>query len=675
MSTLPENEFDLEKLFLPAWALEESSSAKYAKYTGEEGTFERRGDRRGPRPPRREGAGRRDRRPPGERGGVRGTPARQDRGGFPERRSAEDRQRPRRTEGRPHREAPAPLPELEVSLVPDEKGVESLARQIKITGRAYPLFDIAQMILQKPERHSVVFSVRKSPEGQPVQPLFLCALDDTLWLSEEEAISHVLKKHFDLFYQAERTPTEPPKGKYTFVAQCGISGQILGPPNHHDYQNQLRRLHAERFSRMPFDAYKARVRIVRDEEVVKKWVDDQSWRTEYICLNLPEPLKLPNMEAVENHFKETHKENIIKPVENHTLSGLAARGLRSSGLVRLSRSVWEDQRRFPLQIATSLSQQFSARGLQFFKVNKTVTHVCVARPHYLDLAAAPVSEGIKRIVEYLNEHPKSTRRSLVEALAPSPVVPATPATPATPSPAEAAELPVAPSEPSGADQQAAAVAADTVSDPSVSPAAETAPVSETNSAETSAPPAEAQKDQPTSEQTEVIADLHWLIHQGHVIEFANGTLETAKKPVPKPPKPVKPAPQAHQTQGPEAAAEQPQAAPEASAAAPRPEAPAESQTSPPVQDNGHASLSVESGSQPSTPVEAAPETAAPGQVDGHSEMRIGQEPAKPIGESEARGESSDLAVPASPTEPPENASPSPAQLSGEMKADPVSSAT
>src|SRR5205823_2272169 len=30
--------------------------------------------------------------------------------------------------------------------------------------------------------------------------------------------------------------------------------------------------------------------------------------------------------------------------------------------------------------------------------------------------------------------------------------------------------------------------------------------------------------------------LHWLIHQGHVIEFANGILETAKKPVPKPPK-------------------------------------------------------------------------------------------------------------------------------------------
>jgi hypothetical protein len=37
----------------------------------------------------------------------------------------------------------------------------------------------------------------------------------------------------------------------------------------------------------------------------------------------------------------------------------------------------------------------------------------------------------------------------------------------------------------------------------------------------------------------VIGDLHWLIHQGHVIEFANGVMDTAKKPLPRPPKPEK----------------------------------------------------------------------------------------------------------------------------------------
>jgi hypothetical protein len=43
--------------------------------------------------------------------------------------------------------------------------------------------------------------------------------------------------------------------------------------------------------------------------------------------------------------------------------------------------------------------------------------------------------------------------------------------------------------------------------------------------------------EPTPEQTAVIGDLHWLVHQGHVIEFADGRMDTAKKPLPRPPKP------------------------------------------------------------------------------------------------------------------------------------------
>jgi hypothetical protein len=440
------------------------------------------------------------------------------------------------------REAPRPLPELNLSLIPDDRGVESLARQIKMTGRAFPLFDIAQMILQKPERHTVTFSIKKNAEGKPVQPLFVCALDDTLWLSEEEAVDHVLRKHFATFYQADRTATEPPKGKYTFVAQCGISGVILGPPNHHDYQNQLRKLHTERFSRMPFDVYKARVRIVRDEEVVKKWVEDQSWKTEYVCLNLPEATRLGTMEAVQQHFREVHKDNIIKPVDSFKMSGTLAKSLRCAELVRMVRSVWEDQRRFPLQIATVLSQQFASHGLQFFKVNKTVTHVAVARPHFLDLDATPVSEGVKKIVDYINAHAKSTRRLLLQALAPTPPAPASPAI--IPVPAPAAPVAVAPDSVPATETPAAAEA------PAASAPAAPAPV------------------QPTPEQTAVISDLHWLIHQGHVIEFANGVLETAKKPLPKPPKPQpKPVPAA-----PAAAEAVPTETPAAPATEPAPEA-------------------------------------------------------------------------------------------------------
>ncbi len=238
--------------------------------------------------------------------------------------------------------------------------------------------------------------------------------------TEDEAVAHVLKVHFATFYQTERTATEPPKGKYTFVAQCGMSGVILGPPNHHDYQNQLRKLHAERFSRMPFDVFKSRVKIVKDEAVVKKWVEDQSFKTEYTCLNVPEPLKLANLEEVEKHFRATHKDSIIKFAESHGVAGVPSRSLRCGGLQRLIRSAWEQQRYFPLQLSGELCKRFAGQGLQFFKVNKTVTHVGVARPLFLDLETTPVSESIRNIINFVNAHPKCTRRKLVETLAPAP---------------------------------------------------------------------------------------------------------------------------------------------------------------------------------------------------------------------------------------------------------------
>lgn len=514
MSTSPESGspelgLDLDLHFLPAWAHKPAEN-QYAKFEG--GDDRQRGDRRerrfdrgGPRRPEGRGPGG----PRSDRGPSRDA-------GRPSRPQDRDRGR------RPERAEPLPPPiDIDVSFIPEEKGVESLARQIRLTGRAYPLFDIGFLILKKPDRYVVRFEVTKKPDGQVAQPLLVCALDDTLWLSEQEAVDYVLNKHFTTFYQPERTPTDPPKGTYTFVAQCGMSGAVLGPPNYHDYQNKLRKLHSERFSRMPFEAYKARIRIVRDEAVVKKWLEDQSWKTEYICLNVPETLKLGTRDEVAQHFRQTHMTNVIKSVEAHTLSGTAAQALPTPALQRLVRRCWDDQMRFPLRLVNVLSQQFAGHGLQFFKVNKTVTHVSVARPRYLDLELTPVSDGVQRIVDFIQATPRCTRRKILEALVPIPA-------PSVPPPQPAAAAP----EAGAATPEPAAPAAELAAAP---------------------------------ELAVVNSDLHWLIHQGHVIEFASGLIELAKKPLPRPTRP-EPAPQ--KAPATEASGTEAVATPQAESAAP-----------------------------------------------------------------------------------------------------------
>ena len=490
MSNASELDLNLANLFQPSWAQGKTEINKFAKFTGNEGVKPERtfsgkpGERRAPRRdgPSGGGAGGGDRRGGPSRGGSK----------FGDRQGGGFRGGDRRDDRAERPAPPAPLPELNVAFIPEERGVEQLARQIKVTGRAYPLFQIALLILDKAERYSVSLTKKKSDATG--QQLFSVALDDSPWTSEDEAVAHVLKNHFSTFYQAERTQTEPPKGVYTFVAQCGMSGVILGPPNYHDYQNQLRKLHAEKFGRMPFDMFKARVKIVKDEAVVKQWVEEQSFKTEYTCLNVPEPLKLVSLEEVEKHFRATHKDSIIKAVDSLMVAGLPSRSLKSSGLQRLIRQEWEQQKHFPLPIATKLSQQFATYGLQFFKVNKTVTHVSVARPTFLDIESSPVSENIKRIVEYINSNAKCTRKKLLEALAPTPKV------------VKPTVIEIAPAAPAGEGE--------VVAEP--------------------AKPAEPKAPEATPEQTAILVDLHWLIHQGAVLEFADGRMETAKKPMPKP---------------------------------------------------------------------------------------------------------------------------------------------
>ena len=544
---------DLELAFLPQWAQEPNDAKPYADFSGDDRPRGRgRGDW-GDRPRRRDDNRGRDFKGRGDR--PRGRDDRRDGGDRRQKFQNRDGKRPQNRKGNFRRNDGPPRPPLEIdaSIRPEKNGVEALAKQIKNSGRAYPLFDIARLIIAKSERYEVVFQTKRKEDGTVAQPLFYCQVDETVWLSEEQAIDHVLGRHFDTFYKTEKTETEPPKGTYTFVAQCGMSDEILGPPNYHGYQEKLRSLHAERFARLPFDVFKSRVKIVHDEEVVNKWIEEQSYKTEYITINLPEEVRLDSRDAVRSHFREHHLDNLITSVDSIALKGNVYTRKSPPRMQNLVRRAFDEQRRFPIKVVNMLSQEFSSHGLQFFKRKKSVTHVSVSRPHHLDLENTPVSESIRNIVSFIIDTENCTRREVLEKFAPEP------------------EAPEAAGE------------------------------------------GDEKKDAPLSpERTAVLSDLHWLVHQGHVIEYANGQMEVAPKPQPqqqkkKKPKPVKkeaaPAEE-------EAKAETTPAEPEAKGQAEDTVAPAEPAPEPEATADGQALGQAES-TEPSEPAkEEAPTPAA-----------------------------------------------------------------
>lgn len=440
-------DLDLTSLhFLPAWAKESEPSNRYSNYSASEAPSQAR----------------------------------------PKKRFSDKPQRPQQpfhskkptTHSLPRRDfQPAPLieiPGLKVTFIPEEKGLISLARQIKLTSRAYPVFDIARMILQKSERYYFQLDSTSEPSAAS---LYHCPSDDSLWLTEEEALKHLLTTQFDQYYRIEKIPTDPPKGNYNGVAVCGLSGTVLGPSNYHDYSNQVRKLHQERFSHMPFDKFKSRIKTVTDEQIVNKWKEEQSFRSEYHLLQNPETEPLKTRAEVDTHFQAHYFPQLIQKVTTFRLNQPIKAKL-SSNLYSFLRNIEQEERRFPIRLVHYLSQELGKLNLKFFKAHKNITYTAIARPQYLDIEQTPVSDSIKQIIDFIQNNPKPNRYQLLTALSQTST-----ATPSSPNPSE------------------------------LSP-----------------------------QEIGVLRDLHWLIQQGHVIEFANGQLELARKPKPKPEPPSTAAP-------------------------------------------------------------------------------------------------------------------------------------
>jgi len=162
------------------------------------------------------------------------------------------------------------------SLEPSGPAVEGLTRHIRETFRSFPVSDLAKMVLEARERYRIRFTAT-----EPVR-LSQCLADGSLWLSREEAISHLLSgPALEHYYTAENIQVDPPAGNFAVIAVCGMSGVILGPPNHHEYQRNIARLHRERFSDMPLERFKSRIRMESGEEILEKWREQVSCVRQY----------------------------------------------------------------------------------------------------------------------------------------------------------------------------------------------------------------------------------------------------------------------------------------------------------------------------------------------------------------------------------------------------------
>lgn len=309
-----------------------------------------------------------------------------------------------------------PLP-LKVTFIPESRGLKPLAERLSRSGRAYPLLELAALFISKPDFYAVKQEVK--PDGAATTSLFLyqCATCQVVFLDFDLTVAHVLNRHLDLFYAREETTSETPRGVFTCVARCRLSGELLGPPNYHEFNERLSELHRSRFAAMSLAAYRRQIVNETDPALIEQWKKEACRQITYRTLRAAEPLTFQRRSQVEAHFRKHYAPTFIRRSRRFITPGVACRDIEDP----LVRQAIEEERarenRFPLKMALAIQSAFRRLGLRQFKASGKATFVTAILPQALDPLRA--TDDLRRILECLCAHPGVSRQELVRFLQPA----------------------------------------------------------------------------------------------------------------------------------------------------------------------------------------------------------------------------------------------------------------
>ncbi len=399
----------------------------------------------GPERPRFEGGGRRD----DSRGPRRDGPG--PRGDF--------RAAPREPVG------PYISPFFSVTFYPEDGSFKVLSEAIRKSCRTFELFYIAKSVVEKNERFVAVVqritgdtrasASSESAEGETVAtaprvkpaPFYISVPDGVPFETEDAAIAHVLDKHLGLFFDSAEVEVDAPKGNFQVINRCPLTGVLLAPPNYHRYGQILAQHHAANV-RMPFEAYKAKIETVRDAELVAQWLEKMKKTTRYTWKPAPakpakgsskpaenvEPVEVaaadtpieatdaseipaiessaapaPAFDSIEEarqHVLLQARERVVRTVEQLRLPGRLLESLPAGGEIRRAiEGALAAQRRFPLDTANALRGRLRREHFTIFKKgSKGISYVCAVKRRFR-VPGQSFSESLAALIAFVEQTP------------------------------------------------------------------------------------------------------------------------------------------------------------------------------------------------------------------------------------------------------------------------------
>jgi len=407
-----ENEVLLDLNFIPKWAQASIGENPYAHFveTGRERyPTESRPSRGGPRMDRggREGKvpsrnARRDGRPP-----ARET-ARSSEG--PSERRFDSAQ----TSDRMSHESLMQAPPVEVRFLPERRYLSAVVKRIQRSRRAFPLSRLAGLLLSNPDFHLVKLEI--AGDADPRWHLAQCDVCKMPFLDTAAALDHFSAVHRQDYFTALEREAPPPSGQFTCVVRSRLGGELLGPPNHHSYNDRILDLHATRFSHISMDEFRRTLETVHDLEAVEAWKKECQIQRVIVRRDDPEGAPVPAAEV--KTWLAQQAVVHVHTVKRMVIPAAVARAAQDRAIQRLVRDAWSKESRFPMTLMIALRPALRHMGLHVFKAAGNMTFITAVSPSPMDSTHA--IEPIRKALLYVDTHPGCTREEMLKDLFPQP---------------------------------------------------------------------------------------------------------------------------------------------------------------------------------------------------------------------------------------------------------------
>ena len=407
---------------------------------------------------------------------------------------------PREGGGQQFDRAPYVSPYFIATCYPEDTGFAAMVKAVRASCRTYQLFEITKAVLEKNDRFVVVIQRARperpsrpdrAPDGNQTAdvsalaqrataeapakaeaavkpapekpaPLYMSLPDHLPFDTEDAAIQHVLHNNLGAFFDMQEVEVEPPKGNFPIINKCGITGELLGPPNHHRYQQILQQHHAAKLNRMPFERFRESIISAREPEVIAAWMEKMKKATRYTWkppvaktvtlppqeATTPAPVPAPAEAAAESqvaaapaspsdasaaapakaeavapaaagpapitfdsieearlYLLANARDKVVRAVESVRFQGKLIEKLPPGEIRRALEGHVERQRRFPLDTANALRGRLRREGFTIFKKgSRGVSFVCAVKRRFR-VPGQVFSGTITALIDFIEKNP------------------------------------------------------------------------------------------------------------------------------------------------------------------------------------------------------------------------------------------------------------------------------